>query len=315
MTITATKIPAIAIAMLATAVTTPSYANNSTPLKDDLGRAKSAGVEHYESSARAVPLQRSWISAEIAGRIRSINVRTGDKIEAGTVLMQIDCRDYELSESRSRASVESLAATYDLAKSYRERLSALDATDAVSDNTFERAKAEEIRTRATLGAEKATLDMASLQVSRCDVRAPYDAQVLQRSVSVGTSVTPGQPLIELIDPKAVELQASLTQAEIDGITNSQNAIHFETTSGIHTAAIRSISDYVDPDTETFEVRLVFVNSKPRPGSNGTIVWYKQSTLASTEPKSNSQHGVSKRANWTPVNYPSVDPSLYSGTSH
>lgn len=80
------------------------------------------------------------------------------------------------------------------------------------------------RESAVLAAE-ARLQRAELDLQRTRIHAPFDAAVLNTHVAVGDRVAPGAPLIDVYDPRAVEIRAQvpsrhlapLRQAQADGL--------------------------------------------------------------------------------------------------
>lgn len=68
--------------------------------------------------------------------------------------------------------------------------------------------------RAALRQAEADVALARITLERCTVRAPYAGVVSRRHAVRGETVAPGQPLVTLIDPDAVYLNALIDEVDI-----------------------------------------------------------------------------------------------------
>ena len=67
---------------------------------------------------------------------------------------------------------------------------------------------------ASLLAAKADLESANLQLSRTNVRAPFDGRVRSKSSDIGQFVSPGSPLGRIFSTNIVEVRLPLTDADL-----------------------------------------------------------------------------------------------------
>lgn len=169
------------------------------------------------------------VSADRAGRVRSVSYDLGDQVAPGSVLVTLDNRDSQVrlraaraSLSVTRARARQSARRRDLARRDRERIEALQAEgvsspadlDAAATAEAEAAAAAEVA-EAEVARARAELGAAELERDRTVLRAREGSRwvVAARSVDPGVLVEAGQPLLTLIalDP----LQATVFVSEAD----------------------------------------------------------------------------------------------------
>ncbi len=57
----------------------------------------------YNAPAQVHSLNTSRVSAQVSTRIDKINVRVGDQVDAGQLLVELDCREYLAQREAQRA--------------------------------------------------------------------------------------------------------------------------------------------------------------------------------------------------------------------
>lgn len=185
---------------------------------------------------------RYVVSAPVAGYLRRIELQVGDRVEPEQLLTQLEPLKSTVLDARSRAEarahvaasqaalaaaeeqVAAAAADHDLAESDRQRLQKLAANQLVSAEALQKAEAAVQRTAAALRSARFGVDVARhelaaaetrIQVSAASasdagnelvaIRSPIAGAVLQRLRQSEGVVNPGQALLELGDPAALEV--------------------------------------------------------------------------------------------------------------
>src|SRR4051794_21544306 len=94
------------VTLVAVAASTPAFAATNMPPP-----AVSAVVEYREfdrvAAAEGVieAVHQSTLAAQVAGRVVALNVKAGDTVRAGQVLVQIDARSAAQAEAASQSQV------------------------------------------------------------------------------------------------------------------------------------------------------------------------------------------------------------------
>lgn len=100
------------------------------------------------------------------------------------------------------AEAEAARAARNLENARSNRLAVVRAGEeaAVSDAEARRARMEYLEARERLAQSR--------------VRAPFSGQVVRRRARPGETVTPGSPLLELVDPIGLQFEATVSEAEV-----------------------------------------------------------------------------------------------------
>jgi membrane fusion protein (multidrug efflux system) len=139
-----------------------------------------------------VPRHEVVLSSELAAKIASLPLREGESFRAGQTLVAFDCTLYQAQLNKSRAAQE--AAQQSLA--VNRRLNELNSIGALE---LQQAEARAKETAAELAFNQAT-------VSKCGIAAPFAGRVAKRLVAAYQYVTPGTPLLGIVDADQPELQ-------------------------------------------------------------------------------------------------------------
>jgi RND family efflux transporter MFP subunit len=216
-------------------------------------------VIYPELSAPATvrSLNDSRLSAEIDGRIETIRPRVGDRVRAGEVLVQLDCREDRLKLARAAARMK-------LAKQQLSRAQTLRTDANVSEELLDQRETE--FTEAELAHQDAKLD-----VERCTLRAPFDGVVLERLASEGELAAPGTPLLRLLETSRLEVS---TQVPLGSIASLEQAEQVWFTSGTrrYPLRLRAMTGAVNTKTRSREVRYELAENGPLPGTAGRLHW-------------------------------------------
>ncbi len=131
------------------------------------------------------------IKSEINGAVNRINFIEGAFVEQGDVLFEIDKEKLEATYAQARANLN-------LAETTAERYKNLVQTKAVSRQEYD-------ETMASLESNRAAVTLAKEQLSDAIIRAPFDAVVGERLVSLGQFIVQGTQLTSLYskDPMKV----------------------------------------------------------------------------------------------------------------
>lgn len=199
-----------------------------------------------EEDGRTRVRDRYEIASPVSGMLRRIDLRPGDSLGAGDVVARITGGEAQLTDPRTtaqlrsrldaararveqaRAQAEAAEAAIVEAREEVRRQEVLRETGGGSESALERARAmlraREAEARsAQFAVEAARGEVEDLELALArpeDVepqslalRAPVDAAVLRVHRESGGPVSPGEPLVELGDPRALEVVVDLLSAD------------------------------------------------------------------------------------------------------
>lgn len=159
-------------------------------------------------------LRQSVVAAQVSGAVVQLNVKAGDRVKAGQVLLRLDARTADQSAAASNAQVAAARAALDVASKEYERQKRLAETRFISAAALDRAEAEFKATQAQVTAQLAGAGVARTQTGLHVVSAPYAGVVAEVPVALGDMATPGKPLLTLFDPAALRVAGAVPQSVV-----------------------------------------------------------------------------------------------------
>ena len=159
--------------------------------------------------------QESELSFRVGGPIIRIEVVEGARVKKGTLIAEIDPRDY-------RVAVQSTEARYNQTKAESERFYRLWQKGSVAKNDYERRYANHLEAEAAWEDAKNAL-------SDTKIYAPYDGFLGPQLADLGEEVRPNQPITRLVDLSVVEVSTTIPeQLAVQGANFDKFEIHIET---------------------------------------------------------------------------------------
>jgi RND family efflux transporter MFP subunit len=143
------------------------------------------------ASAVVVPRNDAQLSFTTIGKVTQVNVKVGDQVTAGDILVQLDTTILEAKVKEAEANVIAAQAQIN----YLNRLN----TDALH---LESAQAELVRAQALLDSAKATLASQSM------LTAPFAGTIVSVDISPAETVTPGKTVILLGDLTQYQIETT-----------------------------------------------------------------------------------------------------------
>lgn len=228
---------------------------------------------HPEHSAPATveSLNNADLSAEVTARVSAIPARVGDRVEAGDVLVRLDCRDHESRLAAQQATLLQLQAQQRLAGNQLDRARNLNRDRNISEEEVDRRNTDLAALDAQLKAQAEGVRQAELNVERCTVRAPFPAVVAARLTDVGSLANPGSTLIRLVQLDKLEVVAQVRPDEAFEST-AADQLEFVYLGKRYPLAVRRVLPVVDPATRTVEIRLEFIREAAPSGASGRLAW-------------------------------------------
>jgi HlyD family secretion protein len=245
---------AVALAVLAAL----AWAFRPSPVLVEVREVTQGPIEiGFEEEARTRLVDRWMIAAPVAGTLRRVALREGDPVAEGETLAEIEPATAALLDPASRARLAAeLAATREamraaeaqrraaeaaatLSRDEARRVDGLHARRLVADSLRDAARAAEVRDAAMLRAADAELASARHRVLALEavladegrgggprvvpLAAPIDGVVIRRLLESATPVAPGPPVIEIGDPRRLEIVAEVLSTQAVGVEPGQSA--------------------------------------------------------------------------------------------
>ncbi|MDO4575809.1 MAG: efflux RND transporter periplasmic adaptor subunit [Planctomycetia bacterium] len=178
--------------------------------------------EYRTILGRLVEIDRSTVCSEVSGKVVEMSIEEGTPVEGDvTQLARIDSIWNALSIDESKAKIAALRATMDYESSELKRSSDLITSQAVSQSEFESNAATIQELKAQIDAEETRLKEYELKVKRSVILAPFTGTVIQRYVDVGSYVSAGTPIAEVISSGSIDARIYVPEMFIQRIQVGQ----------------------------------------------------------------------------------------------
>ena len=245
-------------------------------------------VRTFVLAGRVRPPSTAALGASIAGTVREVRVREGDRVKEGQPLILLDDREAEARLREAEAAlVETVAAVESTVEIARveatraerdlERARVLLAEGARTELQVEQAEQRWLEARARLeaalaaadgaGADgrapaavaraRAAVEAARARLALLRIVAPADGVILARSAEPGDVAQPGRPLLELAFDGPSELVVFPAEEDLAFLRTGAPALASADAypDSVFNAEISLIAPAVDPEQGTVEVRL------------------------------------------------------------
>jgi multidrug efflux system membrane fusion protein len=197
-------------------------------------------------NGRTAPARTVELNAETDGRVESIGVERGQRVDKGRVIVTLDQRDRDARLAEAIAIVKQRELEYEA----RQRLKS---ESYVSDAQLQEAA-------AMLESAKTELKRAELDLEYMTIRAPFDGALQERHVEIGDFVAQGDPVATVVDDRTLIVSAGVSEFEAQFVNKGEVASARLVTGEEVTGTIRYISPVADEATRTFTVELEIDNA-------------------------------------------------------
>lgn len=203
------------------------------------------------------------VKARVPGELQGLTVREGDSVQAGQVIARIEPVEYAERLRQAERQVEAAKAQADIAQRQYDNNRALVDKGFISQTALDTSASNLAAARANMRAAQAGAEVARKSVADTVLRAPIDGQVAQRLAQPGERVAPEARIVEIVDPRQLELEATLTAADSLAVRVGQQAsLTVEGTSGPVTARVTRINPSAQASSRSV---VVYLAVAPDPG--------------------------------------------------
>lgn len=251
-------------------------------------------VQTVVATGRVVSTTRTKVGAEITGVVAERQVRDGDVVKSGDLLVTLKADELaakfreaqaaltNLQQSRSKqasAALEQAQSQLEQAQREAQRRTELLKKESISKEIVEKAINAEIAAQANYRQAKLLADAlapggpeevilaerlaaAKAALEKTEIRAPFDAIVLTRDVEPGDLVQPGRTIMELAEIGKTEILVPVDERNLGVLAIGQMAICIP--DAYPTRQFEAVVDHmaptVDPQRGTVDVRLAVPNA-------------------------------------------------------
>ena len=208
-------------------------------------------------------VQSAFVKARVAGEVKQLGVREGDRVAAGQLIGQLDATEYEWRLRQAQDQAQAAQAQLDIAQRTLANNRALVDQGFISRNALDTSVSSTTGATATLQAARAAAEIARKAVRDSEIRAPIAGLVAQRLVQPGERVGIDARMVEIVDLSRIELEAAVAPEDVVLLRVGQAA-----------------QVQVDGLTEPVRARLVRINPSAQAGTRSVLAYFELAPGAS-----------------------------------
>jgi membrane fusion protein, multidrug efflux system len=238
-----------------TAITTPATLSFGTPASD--GDQSDASpirvvVRSYETAA---------LSAEINARITLLPQREGDRFKKGDIIVEFDCRKTIAEHDGAVAALRGHQSLYE----NQQQLLRYKAAGTLAVN------------QALHELDKAKAEVRGLEAKRsgCQITAPFDGRVTEKSAQVHEIAQPNQPILKIINEGKMELVMMVPSKLLSKVADGTRfRVKLDENGDLHDARIVQSTGLIDPVSQSARMIAELTNAPSNviPGMSGTAMF-------------------------------------------
>lgn len=203
-------------------------------------------VESFTVQAFTVADSDLTYSAEVPGTVESLRLKPGQRVRRGQVLARIDYLSL-------KARAEAARARFKLQDKTHGRLVTLRKDDLVPQQTLDQAE-------AALVSARVTLRIATADLSKSVIRARRGGVVARKFVEGGEYVSPGTPVLQVVDLDRVIVQGQLPESQVAAVkVGAPVRVDLRALGKRYTGKVDAVIPVAAPVSRTFKFRVEVAN--------------------------------------------------------
>lgn len=140
------------------------------------------------------------VGVKIAGRLSKVDVHEGDMVTKDQILGNLQSREMEAKLQAAQAAQQEAKEQFDLAEKSFARINNLYGTGVVPKQQYDETKYKYEAARQKIQATTGQLNEVKAYYDEMLIKAPIDGEIVQVVSHAGEIVSPGYPVVTILDP-------------------------------------------------------------------------------------------------------------------
>ncbi len=164
------------------------------------------------------------VKSKASGEVLAVHAETGDIVQAGSLLVEIDKRTPRNSLSQTEAALTAAQARRQIAQTQMERAAALFKSQTLTQSDYEVTQLEFANAESQVVGARVAVENARITLEDTDVRAPITGTIIEKTVEPGTviasttqNVSGGTTLMKMADLTTVQVRTRVDETDIGKI--------------------------------------------------------------------------------------------------
>lgn len=217
---------------------------------------KRVSSEIVEAPGQITSVKDAYIMAKSIGTILNIKVKAGQFVKKGQSLLTIDSSDIKAKIQQAKGALAQAEAALTIATNNYNRFKELYKRNACSKVELEQMEFRYNQAKGAVEMAKGALNEARAYLKYSEVKAPFDAIIVERLVNIGDFAAPGRPLFRIIDPKDLRFECTLGESDALHIKKGDKvSVKLDSLNRQFEGEVAEISGGSDFLTHTFTIRI------------------------------------------------------------
>lgn len=217
--------------------------------------------------------QTTKIAFELPGKVLGLPVDEATVVNKGDVLARLDTRILENRRATQLAVRKALEARVELSTLTMNRRATLNKKGFMANQLLDQARLGLAELQAMIAEADTAITGIDIEIEKSTIRAPFDGEIADRFIDVGTTVSMGQPVMTVLQRVAPQMRVGLSDEMADRLSIGDQ-VTARIGSQNYDAVLAQLRADVDPRTRTrtaiFELKLGDGSAAPLYGQTGTV---------------------------------------------
>lgn len=189
-----------------------------------IGTPSSEGQSELKISGQVEAGETAGISTRVMGYITMINVKVGDKVNKGQLLVTISNQDILAKMAQTDAMIAEADAAYKNAQKDFERFTNLYRQQSASAKELEDVSLQYTSAKSRLESAKQMHNEVNASLNYTRLTAPFSGVVTQKLADAGNMANPGMPILTLEQSGSYQVSAAVPENAISQVHQGSTAI-------------------------------------------------------------------------------------------
>ena len=168
-------------------------------------------------------MQSALIKVRVAGELMGLQVREGDRVQAGQILARIDPTEYQRRLLQAQETAEAANAQIEIAQRQFDNNRALVDKGFISKTALDTSLSNLKAAQSTYRAALAGAEVAQKALDDSVLKAPMSGVISARYAQPGERLAIDTKVLEIVDLRQLELEATLSAADSVAVRVGQSA--------------------------------------------------------------------------------------------
>ncbi|MEM8893765.1 MAG: efflux RND transporter periplasmic adaptor subunit [Bacteroidota bacterium] len=187
-----------------------------------------ATMRSFEGTVRASgmieALQSANLSTRMMGQVDLLNVKVGQQVKKGDLLLKINNTDLYAKQAQVNAGIRQAESAFINAEKDYQRFKTLFEKGSASQKELDDMTTRYEMAKSNLEGAKEMKAEVAAQFKYSDLRAPFDGIVINTFVKPGDMANPGMPLVTVEGANQFEATAMVSETDISRLQEGAEAI-------------------------------------------------------------------------------------------